>query len=325
MEFITYSETHYRPNANKSYTRPDGFSSWFHTQLQLTSSVFEYAKTHGITIVFFDGDLFEEKNRINVQIYNAVWQLYKDHSKDFTIILNTGNHDYYAKNRDSTLKPFSDILTVVTEPYDFETGDTVIRIIPHGLLEGNLKVPDGASTSILFTHEDISELQWGTMGHRSSSPVQRQMFNDWSYVFNGHIHKPQELGNIINIGSFMVQDWGEAEEQKRFIHYKDGKIIAVPIHHPEFKTFDRLTDELCEVIENDSVDFYRIDVETQQLSNPIFKKFNVSPNIIKTEKREVRLRKTESVEEEITQYIDIMNPLLDRNKLIEVGKSLLTN
>lgn len=63
-------------------------------------------------------------------------------------------------------------------------------------------------------------------------------------VFMGHIHKPQEVGQAVMVGSVCQQDWGEEGENKRVIVYETGiderhrPWSSSPVYGPDMKTFE---------------------------------------------------------------------------------------
>jgi DNA repair exonuclease SbcCD nuclease subunit len=327
-EFLIFSDMHYYSNINKSTTLPNGRTSWFQMQLDITNQIFNYAREHNIEVIIFNGDLFEEKNRLSQSIYNSVWDTFKEVSREFYIIFNTGNHDLYNLKRDSSLKPFSDIVTVVTFPQDFTFEyNTFVRVIPFGLVNGeSLKLPNEKYTNrFLFTHEDISGLKWGAWDKAflSSSPLKKEIFGDWDRVFNGHIHCPQEVKNIVNIGSCMRHDFGEADDVKRIVHYKEGEIKSIPIECPKFITFDGINDKIKSLIQKDDYNFYRINIDSSVLDDDIFRKFNVSVGTIVSREREVRLKEVSSDRDVLREYLSINeDTTLDKDKLFEIGVEL---
>ena len=323
MNALIFSDMHFYNNPSKSYVDDKGWYSWLHNQLILCSYIFEQAKEMGVTTVIHNGDLFHEKTRINIALYNVVWQFFQDRVKEgFEIILNTGNHDLLTYN-DSALRPFSEMCTVISEPEILKFDKTNFKFVPYGKEADALELPEGEGmTNILFTHTDIAGLKYGPTDYESGAPLKHQLLSDWDIVFNGHIHKPQELNNIVSIGSPMIQDWGEVGEQKRMIQYKDHNYRSIALCGPEFVTLDRLTDKLKAKIATNTVDFFRIDVSSEQLTDPIFQQYNVFPRVTRSEKREIRLRETESVDEEIRKYVDIIDSKLDKKKLLKIGLEL---
>ena len=319
-KLIVFGDSHFYANPSKSYIKSSGRSSWFQRQLDIAETIFNQAEDMGVKTIIHNGDLFHEKTRINIGLYTDVWQFFKKQSdKGFNIILNTGNHDLLTYN-DSALQPFSDICKVISEPTIIKTDDTNLVFIPYGQEEDNLELPTEISMfNILFTHTDISGLKYGPTDYESGAPLKYQLLSDWGIIFNSHIHKPQELNNIVNVGSWLITDWGEVNENKRIILYEKEKWESIPINGPEFITLDRLTDKSKAKIATNSVDFFRIDVDSEQLIDPIFHQYNVFPRVTKTKKREIRLRETENVDDEIRKYVEIIDSKLNKKKLLGIG------
>jgi len=305
-EFIVFSDPHYHVNQNKSFINSNGISSWLQTQINITDDIFEYAETNNVRTVICNGDLFEEKNKINSGIYNIVWELFRKYSDSFNIIFNTGNHDIFKQNHDSSLLPFSDIVTIITKPTVIDN----VKIIPYGMTENELE----SDADMLFLHEEIE----GLVNFDSNKLIRLEDIAKYKIVFNGHIHTPMSIHNIINIGSICPQNWGEAADKKRFIHYKDGKANSVLINHPKWNMLDNIPDEISEA------EFYRINISSDELINPIFKLYNVFPNITKMRDRKSRLKQTGNTKDEMLQYIGLVDLNdLDPDKLFRVGMELL--
>lgn len=327
IEYVVFSDLHMYKNFSRSYMRDDGLTSWVLNQIKVIDQIKEYGTLNNINMIIFNGDLFEERSRIPQDLYNLTWDKFKELSKSFNIIMNTGNHDK-TKISNNSLRPFSDIVTVVTESRDFEFGSTLLRIIPHGKIsEDNLTMPDKHVKCILFIHEDINGLKYGKNDYKSQSPLDPELFKSWNSVVNGHIHTPQMLGsNILNIGSCMKHDFGDGEDDERyFYHFKDEKIIKqIEVDCPNFISINGLSNRIKNKMLEDSYNYYRVDISPEELSDSIFKRFNVSPNIVKqNEMRENRLSGTKTIEEEMIEYIRLSESKLDTNKLLEIGEELL--
>jgi len=320
VEFIVFSDIHYSLNYSKSYIRGDGISSWLHTQLDITEQIFNYAKSHKVPVIVHNGDLFDDKTRINVSLYNIIWEKYKRYTDDgFTIFFNTGNHDLLTINGESSLQPFTKIVNVISKPEFILNG---VKVIPYDKIDGNLS-PTG---DVLLIHADIAGLKLGPDDYSAKSRLKPQMFNDWGIVLNGHIHKPQTLGNIVTIGSPMVQDWGEVEENKRFIHYKNGEVVSVPISHPQFVYVKGLSDRVLDKVRSDRYNFFKIEIDPTEIDHDIFKEYNVVPNIVKSKKRKIRIEEALDPANELIEYINTENiGNLDKEKLLAIGLELQKN
>ena len=322
-EFIIFSDLHFYKNYSKSKVLDNGRTSWLDTQLKLVHNIFKYAKENNIKTVIINGDIFEEKNHLPQDLYNEIWNLFNQYSEDFRIILNTGNHDFLTLSRSSSLQPFSSIVEVVRVPVDMTMGNDFVRIVPFGMLSPtSLQLPDGIyEHCILCTHEDIQGFKYSS-GQEIESDTKVEVFRGWDTVFNGHIHTPQNIKNIINIGSCMIQDWGESRDSKRFIHYKDGKITDLYLECPDFIEIPNVEEADLERITQDSYNYYRIHIYLEQLGNPIFNKFNVFPKVDKKYKREVRMQDNLSFEEKVDTYISLQKTDLDTSKLANTAFEL---
>lgn len=331
-EFLAFSEAHMYKRHNRSVPLEDGrLTTWVAHLLDAIDQVFRYADQHKVLDIIFGGDLFEEKNRIPQDLYNLVWEYFEEKADYFSITFNTGNHDIYARNRDSSLRPFSTIVSVVTEPEDIIINkNLIVTVIPYGMA-----TPETVSTAdinrkeeesgidrklVLFLHEDILGLEYSNR-FKSQSGLMRQLLSGWDVVFNGHIHKAQTIGNIINMGSMVRHDFGE-QDKKYFYHYKDGLVKHIEIECPEFITVGGLTKRVRREIGGDNYNFYRIDISAEELSDPIFQKYNVVPNVVKTRSRDKRITEDMTMEEEITRYVELSETDLDKEKLIRIGKEI---
>lgn len=325
-EFIIFTDPHFYKNYSKSKLLENGRTSWLDTQILLVGDIFIYAKKCNVSTIIIDGDLFEEKNHLPQDLYNEVWNFFKKYSEDFRIILNLGNHDFLNLSRSSALQPFSDILEIVKTPTDIQLGNDLIRIVPFGMLGSPscLQVPEGTyENKILCTHEEIQGLRYS-----NQTVIEEgfgvKAFRQWDIVFNGHIHAPQNTGNIINIGSPMIEDWGESSDKKRFIHYKDGKTTDLHLACPDFIEVEELTEDDRKRMEEDDYNYYRIHISSDRLSDPIFHKFNVFPKVDKKRTRESRMKEDISFEEKVKTYISLQETDLDKNKLAITAKELET-
>lgn len=320
MEFIVFSDPHFYKNIKKSYMRPDGLTSWLYEQIRVVESIFKYAIKNDVEMVICNGDLFEEKNRLPQDLYNIVWELFNKYSDQLTIILNSGNHDLF-RDEDSSLKPFSNIINVISKPTVITVGDVTLHLLPYGKAvdySASNKGTEYSKVNIAFTHEIIDGLAPEKIGGVSISPKD---LDQYDIVFNGHIHKAEKYKNIYNVGSTQQHTWNEAEQTKGFIHYKDG-INFVELESHKFIHCEHLTETLENNIESDNENFYRIEIGAEELSNHIFDKFNVEPYITKRKKKIIRMTEELSLQEEIENYVQSQKTSLDKDQLINVGLKL---
>jgi len=115
MNIIIFSDTHFYHNPAKSTTLGDGANSWLAEQVKIVDSIFEYAKEVKAERIIFNGDLFEEKNRVNAYVFNPIWKKFASLGNTMPLLLNTGNHDYLTYKRLSIVEPFSALSELVTK------------------------------------------------------------------------------------------------------------------------------------------------------------------------------------------------------------------
>jgi DNA repair exonuclease SbcCD nuclease subunit len=310
MKYLIFSDTHYYNNPSKSYINSNGVSSWLQCLLDITSKIFETAIKENVDFVLMNGDLFEEKSRINVQLYNRVWELYNEYAQKLHIIFNTGNHDLYTITGESSLRPFSKDIWVITKPTEIEP---YIWVYPFGcrnFVEPNPKIT-------LFTHEEIDFFTH----YPTDKALPIQDFTDYRFVFNGHIHDPGKYQNVYSIGSIIINDFGEGRDGRRFLIVKDDEVRSIDIDCPKFYDLDSLSD--IEKVDNSN--FFRIAISKSEASHEIFKRYNVFPRISKTEKRVIRISSKLSEDERLSAYVKEKNDGLNEKKLYKIGLELIND
>lgn len=323
MKFVAFSDAQYYMNPNKSKMLSSGITSWAQMQLDLTNAILQFALEKNVDFVIHNGDLFEEKSRINVPLYNAVWDVYREWSRKLkSIILNTGNHDLYLL-QESALKPFSDIcdvVTSITSNYKAfnpnEKYHVTPYVVPYGQLE-NLDIEniDFTKCNILFTHETYDVL----FEFDDPKKVCYDKVKDFDFIFNGHIHQPMTYKNLVNIGSININDWGEVGN-RRFIYFDGQDYESVDINCPKFIELESLED----ITKINSKDFFRIPISKTERGHDIFKLHNVFPSVTKQDEREYRITNKTNDAEMVKQYVDIFSDsVLDNTKLKEVGSKYL--
>lgn len=142
------------------------------------------------------------------------------------VLILTGNHDLFRG------RSYLDVLSeegvdVISEPAIIEMDGCKMGFIPYGYEQ--LAKEISREVDVTLMHADIKDavlstgkvMEEGISSHELLSP----------FVFNGHIHKPQKVGNIICVGSPMQHDFSESGENKRIIVFDTStkKIESIPI------------------------------------------------------------------------------------------------
>jgi DNA repair exonuclease SbcCD ATPase subunit/DNA repair exonuclease SbcCD nuclease subunit len=214
----------------------------------------EYGCTKWIDL----GDLKNPYNPLDTRIALAMQDRVWD--KEGLVLL--GNHDRLSQNDDElSWFPLLDIpaqgsVRFVSTSHVIEHEDVMFYVLPYSGDVGVLRESAAhlaklaadrrtSSTSrehVLLFHCDVSEADYG---HGKifidSISIGDLQLSNYDYAFGGHVHKPQELipGQAWYVGSPFCQDWGEANQQKRFLVYTPGVgVKSVPVGLPAFYDWD---------------------------------------------------------------------------------------
>ncbi len=297
--------------------------------------VFSYAKSSESEILIHNGDLFETlKEEINKTLYLTVFDRFVEFSKNgIIVILNVGNHDQIGKfGEDNVLKPFREIdnVLVMDTPKVENLGDVDLAFVPYTIGDFNATVRElcGKLTgkkSYLFTHQGVSGAKVGSRDEPLKSEYQVRDFfpSSWTYIFNGHYHKRQVIGNKLQIiGSPIQRDFGERNDSKGFFSLvaESGALDFIPVaaaamfykvegENPQIpKGFREGTDFLWYVgAEDPSAAFANIQ--------------NLRVDVTKDEGYKARSEISISFpqEEQMKKYIEFTKTELDVDKLLEIG------
>jgi len=206
----------------------------------------DYCVENDIKDFVFGGDLMHNKS----VIYAVAQKMLKDflvHYKGkITFHFITGNHDLSGKGSDaiSSLE-FLDLVgdecwvgtNACYEPslwINYDSNTTALVPYSYDMVD-TIKKNEG-SAQILISHFGLSE---GVL-NSGISIVSKLSANDlikadYKLVLLGHYHKPQELINdkikIYYVGSPIQLDWGEKNDQKRFLIVDDQtlEVESVPL------------------------------------------------------------------------------------------------
>jgi DNA repair exonuclease SbcCD nuclease subunit len=202
--------------------------------------IFRTAKERNCDYIFFLGDLFHEREKIDVLNYLRTFECFMEHMiKDAAnrdVYLLVGNHDMYLKHRwdVNSVKPLTAIPRVhlIDKPTSTELGGRRIDWMPHTdnpVKELNaLKKATGGAGDILFGHMSVHgallNIFYGTKADviveydNDMVPVDVSIFEDWKMTMLGHYHGAQKLNDKVEyVGSPHQLTFGEAFQEKHII------------------------------------------------------------------------------------------------------------
>lgn len=212
-----------------------------HHCLTVLEWIFQQAANHQVDYLFFLGDLFHERSRIDVLNYLMTFEVFMKHLIHTPIhpleaYLLVGNHDMYHKERwdVNSIKPLTAIphVHIVDKPTRLELGGRKIDWMPH--TDNPVKVLDefkkemGGAGDILLGHAAVHgamlNLCYGTKADviveydNDMVVVDSTVFADWPETLLGHYHAAQKLPNNVEyLGSPLELTFGEAFQQKHIV------------------------------------------------------------------------------------------------------------
>jgi len=203
--------------------------------LDVLDWVFKTAQDNEIENILFVGDLFHDRQKIDVFTYQKTFDVFcKYFPGKMNIWLLLGNHDlwHHQKWDVSSVNPLGSIdgVTVVNSPTTIKISGQEISFLPYTHdPEGDLKkLNNNSKTRILCGHVAIDGAVWNVMAGTKAEvsiehdgdmkKVTRDVFDGWDHVFLGHYHAQQKLDyNVEYIGSPLQLSFGEAFQHKHVI------------------------------------------------------------------------------------------------------------
>lgn len=201
--------------------------------LEVLDWVFDTAENNEINQILFLGDLFHDRQKIDVLVYQKTFELFlkrqvSDRSKPLDIFLLIGNHDMYHRDRwdINSVSPMSAIpgIQVIDKPTTINILGHKFDFMPHaenpldGLasfkgkrkyLCGHLSV-HGATLNHSGMEADVIVEHDGDM-----IKVDKECFTKWEHTFLGHYHGQQMVSeNVEYIGSPLQLNFGESFQKK---------------------------------------------------------------------------------------------------------------
>lgn len=209
--------------------------------LNVLDWVFQTAEKNNIENIIFGGDLFHDRQKIEIFAYQKTYEIIRKwlNTKKFNLYLLLGNHDLWfnEKTNISSVIPFSDIsnIRVISEVerikidnhnWDFIpfTHDPIVSIKKLNELDGKKEYAighlaiDGAKLHTNVISDVVIEHDGDMV------VVKSEIFKGYKHVFLGHYHASQKLdANVEYIGSPLQLSFGEAFQEKHLIIFDQDK------------------------------------------------------------------------------------------------------
>ncbi len=316
--------------------------------LKVLDWVFETAKKLKIKDIVFAGDLFQDRQRIDIATYSLTFDVLLKHCDgSINLWLLIGNHDmwYHDKWDISSVLPFSALpnVTVINKACTLEINGHPIDFLPYvrdpiehlktiqqsKVLVGHLAIHGAELHSLFHTLSDVILEHDGDM-----VKVGPELFSGWDKVFLGHYHGCQQIENIEYVGSPLELNFGEAYQEKHLIVY-DLKTGEQEYIINDFSPKHLVLNE--EEIDNQEFEnnFVRLNVVNKKAIDLLDLKKNIQEKkpgtleIVQRPKKEQKqvvedaksiLHKEDEMLETYVKEVDTGD--LDKPHLVEVGKGI---
>jgi len=170
-----------------------------------------YLKNEHITDIFILGDVYDNRNSINVRISDEVYNVFGNILGDFNIIILIGNHDIYYKTSNDVhslksldLFPNVEVIDSITEKTIFGVKTLFCPWVVDYNDQSLYDTLDSSEAEVLFGHFDIIGFALNKT-RVSTEGLNAEIFSNFTKVFSGHYHTPsaKQFGGteIVYIGS----------------------------------------------------------------------------------------------------------------------------
>jgi len=180
-----------------------------------------YCVDNNINNIVIGGDTLHGKSIIYAIAQEIMLNFFMKWSDKIKFYVIDGNHDLSGKGHKiiSALKPLQNIPSITWVPFNEILKLDDILMIPYGPDMVN-KIKNN-SAKILISHFGLSEGMLNSGISIVSDISLKDMVGKYELVLLGHYHKPQEIIrddiSLYYVGSPIQLDWGEKNEEKRFL------------------------------------------------------------------------------------------------------------
>lgn len=342
---LIFSDLHIHPHKRKDERLEDC--------LKALDWVFDVAEENNITNILFGGDLFHDRQKIEVYTYQRAFETLQKrlNTKNFNLYLLLGNHDlwYNEKTSVSSVVPLSALpnVKIISTPERLVIEGSTWDFIPftHNPVEtlNELNKKDGTPEYALGHISLDGALLHGTqysdvtIEHDGDMiSVGASLFNHYKHTFLGHYHAEQIINEKVEyIGSPLQLSFGEAFQQKHIIIF-NGKTGKKKYVNNDFSPRHLVikADEVEKYdLENNFVQIKVDDISATDLvsmKKDLTDKSKLGSLEIKQNKKHIDKHVIQDAkaillkgEEMLSKYVDeIGTKNLERDLLLQVGKKI---
>jgi DNA repair exonuclease SbcCD nuclease subunit len=343
MNFVVTADIHLHAYSDFAVIK-DGMNSRLLDGLNVVRQMKDYCLKNDVPLIVVDGDTFQDRLNIEADVLYYVYKVFEEvEDAGIKILFNTGNHDQHDKAGTiySTVT-LNRLGKVVYEPEIFEYEDTKFYTIPFAYDVDPVKKKikeyakmakaDKDSYHILLLHQGVDGAYVGAYDFvmKENLTVKDMMSQHFDWVVLGHYHKFQHLNtNTIYTGSPMQLNYGERGKASGFVHFNDEfekGYKFVPTNAPRFieASDGELTKKWVEKYKNDFLIVKNDELNDEELHKLLDgTRHRIVRNRAKDHTQRSEIDTMMSDEEIVEQFVNESSTSLDKEKLIDIGKSAL--
>ena len=312
---------------------------------------FQSARERNVKDVLFLGDLFHDRQKIQVLAYHNTFEIFKEY-QDLNITLLLGNHDlwFYDKWDVSSVMPLSAMsnVEVIAKPCTLEIAGLSIDCMPFThdpitlikesfqqkspVLCAHIAVDDAVLNKLYNTKAEVS-----IESEKDVVKVNKDVFNGWQKVFLGHYHCEQRLDERVEyIGSPLELSFNEAFQQKHIILLNTADLSCeyivnefspkhLIIKHDQMVGYDLNNNfvqiQVEDIESSDIIDIKKSIIDSNHVQSLEFKELKTKD--IKEEHSELQTKFDIAHGDVLERYVEVTNTELDKIELLNIGRSLV--
>lgn len=280
MRVVCFADLHSHNFSQFAQTLPNGRNSRLQATLDVLEEIRAFCEKMSVDVVFFLGDCFHSRTKIDVDVYQATWLAFHRIAQAVPhLYILVGNHDQYDKlgNRHS-LDAFRDFATVIDQPvvarvehylgfaaHPFTTNygewRTFVNMLPQGLdfflfhqgideaMVGSFDIPIKASIK-LKDFPTVGQAKWCVGGHyhktqfmRRHLAPQAKLLEVGQYQLDAfNLISPTDEEAVMFCGSPLQHSFSEYKDPKKcFWYWEDPRNGAPTPIYTNAPSFHRYT------------------------------------------------------------------------------------
>ena len=215
----------------------------------------DYYFKNKIDYYIINGDIFHKSSNIKNESFIPLFlKMHKMKEEGIKFIILFGNHDIINVDNDSILETFLSLGKIVKNNLSMTIEDKNFYFLSYTKNEEDLPDNSDGKYDYLITHLSIADFSFdNAFSATEKHAFKRNLFENFTYVFTGHFHRHQGLGNIIYVGSPNQMERSEAGQKKGFV------VLDTQIENWEFIEYNNapkfLNISIEEIMHLNEIDF----------------------------------------------------------------------